>query len=1046
MMHYKKLLAVLVVFAMVFSFTPSLVRAEEKDVTSAGTADELAAALAAGGTVALSADIALAQMIEVPSGVTATLDLNGHNITVAWADEANGKHIYALNNKGNLTLQDSVGTGSIAARGIYNGYDGSNTANTVEGAKLTVLSGKYIAQDTSGGAAIFNCAELIIRGGTFEGVVAAVNSREKGTATIYNGMFRSVSNYAIQNNGGKMTIHNASVDAGFGAVGCFGGTTTIFDGTYLPTGKAANTCHVVYVSGTATVDIRGGTFKMNYPAEAVPDSGSAITSYYNGTLTISGGTFTSHFDNVSPIELSAGATVTGGTYLIHSGTPSSHTYITTFLAENYTLTNGVVALDASIVAKVGSVYYQSLQEAFDAAQKDDVITLCANVALSDTTLTLAAGKTVTLDLAGYTISGVCNASQASMIIVANTATLTIKDSSEPSTGKITYGTGTSNVGFALDVKGNLILDSGTIELTGSWSLGFAVDVRPNAWGTAYTESTTFVMNGGKVVSSDTAVRVDSNSSNQYEKLGVYFTMNGGAIESDWDAVFIQHRYANDLYVTIHDGMISGKNSPLRIYGDTVVSNVYVELNGGTFDYTGEAGGTWLVENFLKGTASVVAEADITITGGRYENVDTQYVAEGYSAVKVDDYYVVHKHDSLTDIPAKEATCTETGLTAGKKCSVCGTITVAQTVLLAKDHTEVDLPAKEATCTETGLTTGKKCSVCGTITVAQTVVEKKSHSLTPIPATAATYFAPGNLAYYVCSTCDKLFADAEGAKEVTLEEVSLAQLVKIEDTTADVSTDVVEDIIKDAADAGTTDIVITVTQDKLADDNKEDTPADPNPDEGDTDAGEPAPEPETAPVVTKTQLPVAAVQQVADLHEEATLTINMTNATVTMDKTTLDVVTEKAKTEQTDVIALEIEHIEEEQLAPAQQTAVAKKTVAAVISASILVNDKEVHDFEGGKVTVAIPFQMDAGTVASDYVVLYIADDGSVEEIPSTIADSKLVMTLSHFSEYVVVNTTVAKDPTNPGTGEGFDIGMMLFLMVASAAAIVIVSNKKRFAQ
>ena len=39
------------------------------------------------------------------------------------------------------------------------------------------------------------------------------------------------------------------------------------------------------------------------------------------------------------------------------------------------------------------------------------------------------------------------------------------------------------------------------------------------------------------------------------------------------------------------------------------------------------------------------------------------------------------------------------------------------------------------------------------------------------------------------------------------------------------------------------------------------------------------------------------------------------------------------------------------LAPAQQTAVAEKTVAAVISASILVNDKEVHDFEGGKVTV-----------------------------------------------------------------------------------------------
>ena len=157
-MMKKRFLALLLVFAMVVSLIPSFAMAEEQLTASAATAEDLAAALAAGGTVALSADIALDKMIEIPSGVTSTLDLNGHNITVAWADEANGKHIYALNNKGNLTLQDSVGTGSIAARGIYNGYDGSDTANTVAGAKMTVLSGKYIALDTSGGAEIFNCA------------------------------------------------------------------------------------------------------------------------------------------------------------------------------------------------------------------------------------------------------------------------------------------------------------------------------------------------------------------------------------------------------------------------------------------------------------------------------------------------------------------------------------------------------------------------------------------------------------------------------------------------------------------------------------------------------------------------------------------------------------------------------------------------------------------------------------------------------------------------------------------------------------------------
>ncbi len=1220
----KRILALLLVFAMVLSATPSYaIAAEEGSTVSVGTAEDLAAALAAGGTVALSGDIALSAMIEVPSGVTVTLDLNGHNITVAWADEANGKHIYALNNKGNLTLKDSIGTGSIAARGIYNGYDGSNTANTVEGAKLTVLSGKYIALDTSGDAAIFNCAELIIKNGTFEGQVAAVNGREKSNTIIHNGTFRSVSNYAIQNNGGQMTIHNATVDAGFGAVGCFGGTTTIVNGTYLPTGRTANTCHVVYVAGAATVDIQGGTFKMNYPADAVPDSGSAVASYYNGTLTISGGTFTSLFDNISPIELSNGSKVTGGTYLTHSGNPSNHTYVKTFIAENYTLTNGVVALDSSIVAKVNGTYYKSLQAAFDEAQKDDIVTLCTDVEL-DATLTIPAGKIITLELNGKKLSGVSSAAAASAVIL-NKGSLTIQDgvgngriTSEAlnpdlnwgGEGEPSYPTYANNT---IRNEGVLKLLSGTIEsTTAAGGASYAID--------NYSNGVITIEEGTVVHKNGIAIRLYASSATNENSL----TINGGAVTGGSRAVWIQLP-SNNASV--------GPKATLKVTGGTLTSNdttynlaVYfysfgnnaantdIAISGGTFNGDIAFYGTTLTEDNVSITGGTFNGAygvrdyygelvDPIITGGSYQYVYTDYIAEGYDAVLVDDYYIVHMHDSLTDIPAvdatctetgltagkkcsvcgtvmsgvaeipasehswstdfqpgtdthwqycmndcgtkqneaahtfvekvdnvyivadsvndcaveyvkscsvcgkghatetfwakkeapehtynaglvtteptctapgvktytcinehcghtktetipakdhteveitgKNATCTETGLTAGKKCSTCGTVTVAQIVIGKKAHTEVDLPAKEATCTETGLTAGKQCSVCAIITVEQTVVDKKAHTLDKVAANAATYFASGNIEHYACTVCGALFADGEGAKEVTLADVTLAQLVKIEDTTADVSTDVVEDVIKEATSTGTTNIVITVTQDKLAEDNKEETP-DTEPDEDEsTDTPEP-PATEPAPVVTKTQLPVAAVQQVADLHEEATLTVNMTNATVTMDKATLDVVTEKAKTEQTDVIALEIEHIKTESLAPVQQVAVEEKTVAAVISASILVNDKEVHDFEGGKVTVTIPFVLEAGTTASDYIVLYVADDGTVEEIPSAYADGKLVMTLSHFSEYVVVNTAAPKDPTNPGTGDNFDMAMMVFLMVTSATAIVTLSNKKRF--
>ena len=85
------------------------------------------------------------------------------------------------------------------------------------------------------------------------------------------------------------------------------------------------------------------------------------------------------------------------------------------------------------------------------------------------------------------------------------------------------------------------------------------------------------------------------------------------------------------------------------------------------------------------------------------------------------------HSEVTDA-AVAPTCTTTGLTEGKHCSVCGTVTVAQTVVPAS-HTEVVDAAVPATCSATGLTEGKHCSVCGTVTVAQTTlpIDPTAHS-------------------------------------------------------------------------------------------------------------------------------------------------------------------------------------------------------------------------------------------------------------------------------------------------------------------------------
>ncbi len=78
------------------------------------------------------------------------------------------------------------------------------------------------------------------------------------------------------------------------------------------------------------------------------------------------------------------------------------------------------------------------------------------------------------------------------------------------------------------------------------------------------------------------------------------------------------------------------------------------------------------------------------------------------------------------LPGTEATCTESGLSAGKKCSVCETVLLIQQTISPKGHTEVTIPGKKATCTEKGLTDGKKCTVCDTVTLKQDEIPTAEH--------------------------------------------------------------------------------------------------------------------------------------------------------------------------------------------------------------------------------------------------------------------------------------------------------------------------------
>lgn len=206
-------------------------------------------------------------------------------------------------------------------------------------------------------------------------------------------------------------------------------------------------------------------------------------------------------------------------------------------------------------------------------------------------------------------------------------------------------------------------------------------------------------------------------------------------------------------------------------------------------------------NCIGGTATCTDKAVCTVCGREYGELDADAHAwdngtvtlaptceekgiTTYTCQHNGSHTYIEEISSLghteTALEAKDATCTESGLTAGKMCTTCDKILVPQTVIpayghtdenkdfvcdvcskdLCVDHQEETVAGKDATCTEAGLTDGKKCSVCGDILLPQSEIPALGHTEQTVEGREPTCTEDGLTEGKICSLCGTVLLEQE----------------------------------------------------------------------------------------------------------------------------------------------------------------------------------------------------------------------------------------------------------------------------------------------
>ena len=312
---------------------------------------------------------------------------------------------------------------------------------------------------------------------------------------------------------------------------------------------------------------------------------------------------------------------------------------------------------------------------------------------------------------------------------------------------------------SLSVQVKLSIISSGITVTTSKTSGIPL---PSGFDIAI-QSGTVTLNENVILTEGTRLTVASGATANLNGKNVYI------LDADDDAgsVSAKDRVGNQ-YAPVTTDAVLDVNGILTANGGFYTSEngacVISSQGTGKIQITGSSTSTTLALKTGSSTASTVKITKAKLLNGDNKTyVETDKctaIPNTYTYNKDKKAWVCEKHTIVTDA-AVNPTCTETGLTEGKHCTVCNDVDVlvAQEVIPATGHTEVPVEGKGATCTETGLTAGVQCKVCGEFTTPQTEIPALGHTAATEPVVEnvveATCVAGGsydNVIYCTVESC------------------------------------------------------------------------------------------------------------------------------------------------------------------------------------------------------------------------------------------------------------------------------------------------------